>query len=216
MIFALCSDLMATYGGAGPMGGRSVQLAFLAATAIVLLWVTTPQGTLAFLIRSPLILARDLIARIRPVTVPAMMPKPVGSPFISVQPANGSGAGPTSLPVLDTRSAGSPPQDTGSVATVPPGPSQPGTPVPLPESPVPLPESPAPLPESPVPLPETPVPLPESPAPLPEVPDLPEPGDLPGAPDLPGPGNLPEVPDLPDPGNLPGLPGLPDLPLPGG
>lgn len=204
---------MATVGSSRPVRGRRAQVALLGASAVVLLWVTTPPGTLAFLIRSPITIARDLIARIRPAVAPAaILRKPVGSPFVYLEPTStlsapgqGSGAPQNIQPSNTTQ------QSSGSVPSVPPGSPQPGTTNPPPGSSAPLPETPAPLPETPSPLPESPVPLPEVPN-LPEVPSLPEVPDLPGVPDL------PDVPDVPGPGDLPGVPGLPDLPslpLPG-
>ena len=150
------------------MSGRRVRIAFLAATVTLFFWVTTPKGTIGWLVRSPITLASELLGRTRPAS-PALILEPLGSPFASVEAENTGG----SIPVSPTHS-----QRVESPARAAPTPSLRGTSGPQPENPLPL-------PESPVPLPESPVPLPEAPAPIPEVPGLPAPGETPGPPGLP-------------------------------
>lgn len=211
---------------------RRVAIPALAACVIVLLWVTVPPDILRFLLRTPIVLSRDLISIIRRAFAPAPRPVPTGSPFADIPGSEAeSGIGPASTPT-GAAPAGVQPSSTGAPTDASP---QTSSPAPGVTSPQDSPEG-SDL-EDPSPSPETPELLEVDVSPVeevvedleniveetlpgvsaPEVPEAELPGDLSEVePPEVEPSELPGVNELPDPGDLPNPGDLPDLtePLP--
>ena len=219
---------------------RRVAAPVLAACVVVLLWVTVPPDIIRFLLRSPIVLSRDLISTILRAFAPAPKPVPTGSPFADIPGSEvGSGIGPASTPTgvppaVVKPSSTSAPLDASTRA---PSPTQGGSPAPGVTSPQDSsegsePEDSSPSLETPE-LPEVDVSpveevvedlenIVEETLPGVSAPEVPE-AELPGGlsevePPEVEPSELPGVNELPDPGDLPDptepLPSveLPELP----